>query len=67
MISLAVSLHLTGRERRAAITSTISVLRHIAVGCAIMALDLIVFWVFDTIQHLAKGEIVAKGNEVDVT
>ncbi|XP_012678297.2 DC-STAMP domain-containing protein 2 [Clupea harengus] len=55
-----LSLHLTGRERRAAITSTISVLRHIAVGCAIMALDLIVFWVFDTIQHLAKGEIVAK-------
>lgn len=44
-----------------------SVLRHIAVGCAIMALDLMVFWVFDTVHHLAKGEIVAKGNKVELT
>ncbi|XP_063054505.1 DC-STAMP domain-containing protein 2 [Engraulis encrasicolus] len=54
------SLLLTGRERRAAVVSSVSVLRHIAVGCSIMALDMLVFWVFDTVHHLAKGEIVAK-------
>ncbi|KAG5271332.1 hypothetical protein AALO_G00178550 [Alosa alosa] len=55
-----LSLYLTGRERRALITSTLSVLRHITVGSAIMALDLMVFWVFDTVHHLTMGEIVAK-------
>ncbi|XP_062394418.1 DC-STAMP domain-containing protein 2 isoform X1 [Sardina pilchardus] len=55
-----LSLYLTGRERRALITSTVSVLRHIAMGSAIMALDIMVFWVFDTVHHLTMGEIVAK-------
>ncbi|XP_036394574.1 DC-STAMP domain-containing protein 2 [Megalops cyprinoides] len=54
------SLSLTAKEKRAAALSAVSILRHIVVGCLVVALDLMVFWIFDVVHHLAQGEIVAR-------
>ena len=55
------SLTLTARERRRAAVSSVSILRHVAMGCLGVVLDLVVFWAFDVVHHLAQGEIVARG------
>ncbi|XP_061103717.1 DC-STAMP domain-containing protein 2 [Conger conger] len=54
------SLTLTPRESQRAAVSSVSILRHVAMGCLVVLLDLVVFWVFDVVQHLAQGEIVAR-------
>ncbi|XP_048882868.1 DC-STAMP domain-containing protein 2 isoform X2 [Brienomyrus brachyistius] len=54
------SLYLTEEERRAAALNTMSVLRHMAVGGLLVALDLLVFWMFDTVYQLAQREIFVK-------
>ncbi|KAJ8354680.1 hypothetical protein SKAU_G00222470 [Synaphobranchus kaupii] len=54
------SLTLTAKERQRAAVSSVSILRHIAMGCLVVLLDLVVFWVFDVVHHLVKGEIVAR-------
>ncbi|XP_035276060.1 DC-STAMP domain-containing protein 2 [Anguilla anguilla] len=54
------SLTMTARERQGAAVSSVSVLRHVAMGCLVVLLDLVVFWAFDVVHHLAQGEIVAR-------
>ncbi|XP_035387011.1 DC-STAMP domain-containing protein 2 [Electrophorus electricus] len=54
------SVRLTAQERRAVAAGLVSLLRHMAMGCVVMALDLMVFWVFDILHHQAQGEIVAR-------
>ncbi|KAJ8398485.1 hypothetical protein AAFF_G00427400 [Aldrovandia affinis] len=58
------SVSLTARERQGAAISSVSILRHIAMGCLVVVLDLVVFWVFDIVHHLAQGEIVARAPTV---
>ncbi|XP_062847765.1 DC-STAMP domain-containing protein 2 [Trichomycterus rosablanca] len=54
------SLRLMAREKRALMTSLVSLLRHLAMGGVIIALDLMVFWMFDILHHHAQEEIVAR-------
>ncbi|XP_052350405.1 DC-STAMP domain-containing protein 2 isoform X3 [Oncorhynchus keta] len=54
------SVYLTARERQTAALSAVSILRHIAMGCLVVALDLVVFWMFDLVHHQAQGDIVAR-------
>ncbi|KAJ8290058.1 hypothetical protein GJAV_G00008250 [Gymnothorax javanicus] len=54
------SLTLTAKERRGVAVSLVSVLKHAVMGCLVVALDLVVFWVFDVVHHLVQGEIVAR-------
>uniref|UniRef100_A0AAY4CXU9 Dendritic cell-specific transmembrane protein-like domain-containing protein n=2 Tax=Denticeps clupeoides TaxID=299321 RepID=A0AAY4CXU9_9TELE len=56
---LPCSPRLTGKERGAVLWHIFSLFRHMAMGCVIMALDFMVFWVFDMVHHSAKSEIVA--------
>ncbi|XP_066538575.1 DC-STAMP domain-containing protein 2 isoform X2 [Hoplias malabaricus] len=53
-------MQLTPCEQRAIVKGLVSLLQHMAVGSALMALDLMVFWVFDLLHHQALGEIVAR-------
>ncbi|KAL0984882.1 hypothetical protein UPYG_G00149900 [Umbra pygmaea] len=55
-----VSIYLTASERRAAFLSALSILRYIALGCLVVALDLLVFWMFDLVHHQAQGDIIAR-------
>jgi putative flippase GtrA len=57
-------VYLTARERQTAALSAVSILRHIAMGCLVVALDLVVFWMFDLVHHQAQGDIVARGETV---
>lgn len=61
---LSGSLYLTEEERRATALNTMSVLRHMAVGGLLVALDLVVFWLFDAVHQLAQREIFVKGEAV---
>ncbi|KAL7874213.1 hypothetical protein SRHO_G00051830 [Serrasalmus rhombeus] len=54
------SLRMTARERQAVAAGLVTLLQHMAVGCVVVALDLMVFWVFDMLHHQAQGEIVAR-------
>ncbi|XP_072534838.1 DC-STAMP domain-containing protein 2 [Salminus brasiliensis] len=54
------SMRLMPRERRAIGAGLLSLLQHLAVGCVVMGLDLMVFWVFGMVHHQAQGEIVAR-------
>ncbi|KPP73870.1 hypothetical protein Z043_107018, partial [Scleropages formosus] len=54
------SLYLTDKERQATALSGLSILRHIAVGGLVVALDLVVFWMFDIVYYLVQGDIVAR-------
>ncbi|MBN3305272.1 DCST2 protein, partial [Amia calva] len=54
------SMYLTIKERRAHTLNIISVLRHMLIGCLVVVLDFIIFWVFDMVRHMAQGEIVAR-------
>ncbi|TMS01142.1 DC-STAMP domain-containing protein 2 [Larimichthys crocea] len=55
-----LSFHLTGRERRAVLVGVVSVLRHLVMGGLLVALDFLVFWMLDQVQHQVKGDIVAR-------
>ncbi|XP_055759051.1 DC-STAMP domain-containing protein 2, partial [Salvelinus fontinalis] len=55
-----LSVYLTASERQTAALSAVSILRHIAMGCLVVALDLVVFWMFDLVHHQAQGDIVAR-------
>ncbi|XP_019896844.1 DC-STAMP domain-containing protein 2 [Esox lucius] len=54
------SVYLTAREWRVASLSAVSILRHMAIGFVVVALDLMVFWMFDLVHHQAQGDIVAR-------
>ncbi|KAJ8005460.1 hypothetical protein DPEC_G00146870 [Dallia pectoralis] len=54
------SVYLTAGERRAVSLSAVSILRHMAIGLVVVALDLMVFWMFDLVHHQAQGDIVAR-------
>ncbi|KAM6968037.1 DC-STAMP domain-containing protein 2 [Aplochiton taeniatus] len=54
------SWHLSAREKRLLVLSTVSVLKHIAMGGLLGALDLLVYWVFELVHQQAKGETVAR-------
>ncbi|XP_030638976.1 DC-STAMP domain-containing protein 2 [Chanos chanos] len=54
------SLYLTAEERRTVAAGMLSVLKHLAMACVVIALDVMVFWVFDVVHHQAQGEIVAR-------
>lgn len=65
MYSLSLdSMRLTARERQAVAAGLVTLLRHMTMGCVVMALDLMVFWVFDMLHHQAQGEIVARGERI---
>lgn len=60
-VSPAVSPHLSYRERRAVLMGVASVLRHLAFGGLLVALDFLVFWILDQVHHQVKGDVVARG------
>ncbi|XP_056332009.1 DC-STAMP domain-containing protein 2 [Danio aesculapii] len=54
------SLYLTVRERRAIAGQMLSLLRFVVMTVVLIAVDLMVFWMFELVHHLAQGEIVAQ-------
>ncbi|XP_055066160.2 DC-STAMP domain-containing protein 2 isoform X1 [Misgurnus anguillicaudatus] len=54
------SMYLTVSERRTVIGQVLSLLRYIAMTCILIAIDLLVFWVFELVHHHAQSEIVTK-------
>ncbi|XP_056617609.1 DC-STAMP domain-containing protein 2 isoform X2 [Triplophysa dalaica] len=52
------SLYLTARERRAVIGQVMSLLRYMAMSGILIAVDLLVFWVFDLVHHQAQAPVV---------
>ncbi|KAM4600387.1 DC-STAMP domain-containing protein 2 [Polymixia lowei] len=54
------SVYPTPRERRAAVLESVSVLRHMAVGGLLVALDLLVFWMLEVVHHQAQGDVIAR-------
>lgn len=54
-------MQLTAGEKRAVMTGLMSMFRHMVMGCVVIALDLMVFWVFDILHYHAQTEIVARG------
>ena len=54
-------MYMTSRERRVAAIGTISVLRHLVLGFMVVALDLLVYWMFDLVHHQAQGDIITRG------
>ncbi|XP_041650106.1 DC-STAMP domain-containing protein 2 [Cheilinus undulatus] len=55
-----LSFHLTAREWRTVLVGVASVLRHLVMGGLLVALDFLVFWVLDQVQHQLKGDVVAQ-------
>ncbi|GAA6069972.1 DC-STAMP domain-containing protein 2 isoform X1, partial [Tachysurus ichikawai] len=54
------NLRLMSREKKTVMTGLLSMLRHMVMGCVVIALDLIVFWVFDILHYHSQNEIVAR-------
>uniref|UniRef100_A0A8C1DRU9 DC-STAMP domain containing 2 n=2 Tax=Cyprinus carpio TaxID=7962 RepID=A0A8C1DRU9_CYPCA len=54
------SLYLTVRERRAIAGQVLSLLRYMVMTVILIAVDLMVFWVFELVHHQAQGEIVTQ-------
>ncbi|XP_067304663.1 DC-STAMP domain-containing protein 2 [Pseudorasbora parva] len=54
------SLYLTARERRAMAGQMLSLFRCMVMTVILIAVDLMVFWVFELVHHQAQGEIVAQ-------
>lgn len=42
-------------------TGLVSMLKHMVMGCVVIALDLMVFWAFDVLHYHAQQEIVVRG------
>lgn len=57
------SLYLTVRERRAMAGQMLSLLRYMIMTVILVAVDLMVFWVFELVHHQAQGEIVTQGTQ----
>ncbi|CAJ1061254.1 DC-STAMP domain-containing protein 2 isoform X1 [Xyrichtys novacula] len=55
-----LSFKLTAEERRAGLMGMASVLRHLVMGCLVVALDFLVFWVLDQVHHQVKGDVMAR-------
>ncbi|XP_049903847.1 DC-STAMP domain-containing protein 2 [Epinephelus moara] len=55
-----LSFHLTAREQRAVLVGVASVFRHLVMGGLLVALDFLVFWMLDQVQHQVKGDVVAR-------
>lgn len=45
-------------------TNLVSMLKHMVMGCVVIVLDLMVFWVFDVLHYHAQEEIVASGKKL---
>ncbi|KTG02264.1 hypothetical protein cypCar_00004482 [Cyprinus carpio] len=56
----SASLYLTVRERRAIAGQVLSLLRYMVMTVILIAVDLMVFWVFELVHHQAQGEIVTQ-------
>ncbi|KAK9961089.1 hypothetical protein ABG768_008900 [Culter alburnus] len=54
------SLYLTARERRAMAGQMLSLLRYMVMTVILIAVDFMVFWVFELVHQQAQGEIVTK-------
>ncbi|XP_056089009.1 DC-STAMP domain-containing protein 2 isoform X1 [Rhinichthys klamathensis goyatoka] len=54
------SLYLTARERRAMAGQMLSLFRYMVMTVILIAVDLMVFWVFELVHHQAQGEIVTQ-------
>lgn len=48
------------------LVGVVSVLRHLVMGGLLVALDFLVFWMLDQVQHQVKGDIVARGETASV-
>ncbi|KAG7233906.1 hypothetical protein INR49_006422 [Caranx melampygus] len=55
-----LSLHLSSRERWVVLVGVASVLRHLVMGGLLVALDFLVFWMLDQVQHQVTGDVVAQ-------
>ncbi|KAK1895849.1 DC-STAMP domain containing protein 2 [Dissostichus eleginoides] len=55
-----LSLQLSARERRAMFGGVASVLKHLVMGGLLVALDFLVFWTLDQVNHQVKGDVVAR-------
>lgn len=60
-MSSSGSLYLTARERRAMAGQMLSLLRYMVMTVILIAVDFMVFWVFELVHHQAQGEIVTQG------
>jgi len=63
LMSSSGSLFLTARERRAMAGQTLSLFRYMVMTVILIAVDLMVFWVFELVHHQAQGEIVTQGTQ----
>lgn len=63
LMSPSGSLHLTVRERRAIAGQMLSLLRYMVMTVILIAVDLMVFWVFELLHHQAQGEIITQGTQ----
>ncbi|KAK2854960.1 hypothetical protein Q7C36_006829 [Tachysurus vachellii] len=54
------NLRLMAREKKTVMTGLLFMLRHMVMGCVVIALDLMVFWVFDILHYHSQNEIVVR-------
>ncbi|XP_063736976.1 DC-STAMP domain-containing protein 2 [Eleginops maclovinus] len=55
-----LSLQQSARERRAVFGGVASVFKHLVMGGLLVALDFLVFWTLDQVNHQVKGDVVAR-------
>ncbi|KAJ4922682.1 hypothetical protein JOQ06_024367, partial [Pogonophryne albipinna] len=60
VLPITLSLQLSAREQRAMFRGVASVLKHLVMGGLLVALDFLVFWTLDQVNHQVKGDVVAR-------
>ncbi|KAK7933435.1 hypothetical protein WMY93_004331 [Mugilogobius chulae] len=51
---------LSNREKRVVVMAVSSALRHMLIGGILVALDFLIFWILDQVQHQASSDITAR-------
>ncbi|XP_072289961.1 DC-STAMP domain-containing protein 2 [Eucyclogobius newberryi] len=54
------SYRLSNREKRAVLMGVVSWLRHVVISGILVALDYLIFWVLDQVQHQSTSDIIAR-------
>ncbi|KAF3692474.1 DC-STAMP domain-containing protein 2 [Channa argus] len=55
-----LAFRLTDREWQVVMVGVVSVFRHLVMGGVLVALDFLVFWMLDQVNHQVKGNVVAR-------
>ncbi|KAF7226476.1 DC-STAMP domain-containing protein 2 isoform X1 [Nothobranchius furzeri] len=55
-----LSFQLSHKERRAVLVGVVSVFKHLMIGCLLVALDFLVFWILDQVYHQVKGDVFTR-------